>query len=188
MKKTLVPIVSVVAIVLSFSYIFSTDKFIGGIEPGNIMALVRTADPCKTGQNDDYLHPERFLRANGSVRCKNGVVIFDHHITPKFIKTIIPYVYEQTGVRIDLNDIDFYITLPETGEQVVYQDIFNWTENGQRAIFNTNELLWKQWRPYLEGDRTHDFGVSMIHRPTGTDVSIVFGNHDTMTLYFVGLQ
>lgn len=144
---------------------------------------------CEHGNNDDYLHEERFVNSDGSMKCADGIVIFDHQITPKFKRTIIPFVKEQSGETIDLNQVDFYITLPATGEEVVYYDIFNWyDEEGNRAVFNTNKLLWEKWRSYIEGHTTYDFGVKMIHRPTGADISIIFKEHTTMTLFFDGLE
>ena len=147
-----------------------------------------TSKDCNGGKNDDYLHPERFINPDGTLKCADGVVIFDHQITPKFIRTIIPYVKAETGYDIDLNLVDFYITLPATGEEVVYKDIFNWYVDGKRTIFNTNELLWEKWGSYIGNSHTYDFGVKMIHRPTGADISIIFNDHTTMTLYFDGLN
>lgn len=147
-----------------------------------------TSKDCDSGKNDDYLHPERFINPDGTLKCADGIVIFDHQITPKYIRTIIPYVKEQTGFDIDFDQVDFYITLPATGEEVVYQDIFNWYENGQRTIFNTNKILWDRWGSYIGNSKTYDFGVKMIHRPTGADISIIFKDHTTMRLYFDGLN
>lgn len=155
---------------------------VGETPPGQIPPA------CSHGENDDYLHPERFYDAAGAVACPDGVVIFDHHITPKFLRTIIPYIEQETGALVDTNQVDFYITLPETGEQVVFQDIFNWYPGGTRAPFVTNVELWRLWRPHLEGEHTHTFGVKMIHRPTGADVSILFKDHTEMILYFDGLS
>lgn len=149
---------------------------------------VNTSSDCNGGRSDDYLHPERFINPDGTLKCVEGVVIFDHQITPKFIRTIIPYIEDETGVTIDFNDIDFYITLLETGETVVFEDIFYWYEDGQRTIFNTNKLLWEKWRDYIEGNKTYTFGVSMIHRPTNTEISVIFKDHTTMTLRFDGME
>lgn len=149
---------------------------------------VSTSRECNGGNNDDYLHPERFINPDGTLKCADGVVIFDHQIAPKFRRTIIPYIEDETGTTIDLQDVDFYITLLETGETVVFEDIFYWYEDGQRTIFNTNKLLWEKWRDYIEGNNTYTFGVAMIHRPTNTDISIIFKDHTTMTLLFSGLE
>ena len=158
---------------------------VGGIDSA---PDTNTSSDCNGGKSDDYLHPERFINPDGTLKCAEGVVIFDHQITPKFIRTIIPYIEDETGVTIDFNDIDFYITLLETGETVVFEDIFYWYEDGQRTIFNTNELLWEKWRDYIEGNKTYTFGVSMIHRPTNTEISVIFKDHTTMTLRFDGME
>lgn len=167
------------------SEIIETISSSGGIDTA---PSVSTSKDCSNGTPDDYLHPERFINPDGTLKCADGVVIFDHQIAPKFRRTIIPYIKEDTGVEIDLHDIDFYITLPETGETVVFEDIFYWYEDGQRTIFNTNEQLWEKWREYIEGHGTYEFGVSMIHRPTNTDISVIFKDHTTMTLRFDGLD
>lgn len=147
-----------------------------------------TSKDCNVGKNDDYLHPERFINPDGTLKCADGVVIFDHQIAPKFRRTIIPYIEEETGMLIDLNGVDFYITLLETGETVKFEDIFNWYEDGKRTIFNTNKLLYERWGEYIGDNNTYTFGVSMIHEPTGADISIIFKDHTTMTLYFDGLN
>lgn len=76
----------------------------------------------------------------------------------------------------------------ESGEEVVFTDVFNWYVNGNRTIFNTNQVLWDIWEEDLAGKRTATFGVKLIHRPTGVNVSTIFKDHTTMTLLFVGLQ
>ncbi len=154
----------------------------------NSAPAVSTAKECSTGNSDDYLHPERFINPDGTLKCADGVVIFDHHITPKFIRKIIPDVEEQTGKKIDLNQMDFYVTNMESGEEVVFTDVFNWYVNGNRTIFNTNQVLWDIWKDDLAGKRTVTFTVKLIHRPTGVNVSTLFKDHTTMTLLFVGLQ
>ncbi len=147
-----------------------------------------TSRDCSNGTPDDYLHPERFINPDGTLKCADGVVIFDHQIAPKFRRTIIPYIEEETGTTIDLHNIDFYLTLPDTGETVVYKDIFYWYEDGKRTIFNTNKLLWEEWSEYIGDNSRYTFNVSMIHEPTGTDVSVIFKDHTTMTLRFDGLE
>lgn len=164
------------------------DEVISSIEGVDTAPDISTGSYCNNGTPDDYLHPERFINPDGSLKCAEGVVIFDHQITPKFVRTIIPYIEDEAGVTIDFNDIDFYITLLETGETVVFEDIFFWYEDGQRTIFNTNELLWEKWHDHIEGHKTYTFGVSMIHRPTNTDISVIFKDHTTMTLRFDGLE
>lgn len=164
------------------SHVISTEK---GVDTA---PSVDTSRDCSNGTPDDYLHPERFINPDGTLKCADGVVIFDHQIAPKFRRTIIPYIAEETGVTIDLHNIDFYLTLPETGETVVYKDIFYWYEDGNRTIFNTNKLLWEEWREYIGNNSRYTFNVSMIHEPTGTDVSVIFKDHTTITLRFDGLE
>ncbi|MFN0276743.1 MAG: hypothetical protein ACKVPJ_13435 [Chitinophagales bacterium] len=141
---------------------------------------------CNSGRNDDYLHDERFLNPDGSLKCEDPVVEFDHQIYPKFEKTVIPDLAAQTGITIDVDNINFYITNPNTGEVAVFVDIFNWCKNGKRYIFNTNKELAAIW-PEFKGQRSVVFPVEMIDMETGISVSILFRDHKTMTLTMTGL-
>ena len=71
----------------------------------------------KTGSNDDYLHPERFIDPDGNCYCDECGVIFDHRINTKFNDKIIPAIHDSTGIWIDTDLIDFYITM--NGQTVV---------------------------------------------------------------------
>lgn len=142
---------------------------------------------CKTGSNDDYLNPERFIDAAGNCICDDCGVIFDHRINTKFVNTIIPDIARQTGITINTDQVDFHITLPETNETVVFYDIFNWCIDGVPAPFNTNAELYKVWPDFLTGKTTHTFNVYMVDRETGLNISELWEGHTTMVLKFTGL-
>jgi hypothetical protein len=147
-----------------------------------------TAQQCRTGSNDDYLHPERFINPDGSCVCDAPGVVFDHRINTKFETTIRNAIFDSTGVWIDLDNIDFFITLPETGETVKFYDIFNWCDSeGRPTWFNTNELVFARWPDFLEGKRVHTFEVEMWDRETGILISYFWQDHTTMDLLFTGL-
>ena len=143
---------------------------------------------CKSGSNDDYLHPERFINPDGSLVCDAAGVVFDHRINTKFETTIRNAIFDSTGVWINLDFIDFFITLPETGETVKFYDIFNWCdENGNPTWFNTNQLVFNEWSEFLTGKRMHTFNVEMWDRETGILISYFWQDHTTMDLLFTGL-
>lgn len=142
---------------------------------------------CKTGSNDDYLNPQRFVDGNGNCYCDDCGVMFDHRINTKFVNTIIPDIARQTGITINTDLVDFYITLPETNETVVFYDIFNWCIDGKPAPFNTNAELYKVWPDFLTGKSTHTFNVLMLDRETGLNISELWEGHTTMVLKFSGL-
>ena len=143
--------------------------------------------PCKSGSNDDYVNMNRFVDASGNCICDECGVIFDHRINTKFNNTIIPNIYEQTGVWINTDLVDFYITLPETGETVVFEDVFNWCRDGKPYPFNTNQEVFNRWTDFLTGVNVHTFNVEMIDRETGINIAFYWMEHLTMTLYFTGL-
>lgn len=140
---------------------------------------------CKTGSNDDYLHPERFIDPDGNCYCDECGVIFDHRINTKFNDRIIPAIHDSTGIWIDTDLIDFYITM--NGQTVVFKDVFNWCEDGKPTFFNTNKEVFKVWQQELTGVAVYTFGVQMIDRETGINVAAYWKDHVYMTLYFTGL-
>jgi hypothetical protein len=123
-------------------------------------------------QNDDYLHEERF----DSIY---HVVIFDHIATRKMLNVFIPTLNDP---QANLCGVNLYLTNPESGQVVVFHDIFNWMNNKQKQIFNTNREIYNLWG-FSSGVK--ELPVKLIHVPTGNDFS--FG-HTQMKLYFRNLK
>lgn len=146
---------------------------------------------CRTGQNDDYLHPERYIDENGNCICDECGVEWDHRINTKFWDRIVPSVYDQTGVQVNREDpIDAYVTLLETGEVLYRPDIFHWCDpiTGKPTVFSMNQEVWNEWHDFLEDKSTWTFGIKLIHRPTGLNIAEYWEDHDTVTLRLEGLQ
>lgn len=160
------------------------------VDPPIVGDSNKDRDFCKGGRNDDYIHMERFYDQYGKLICLPNPVIFDHQINEKWNRTIKPYIFNETGVQIDDNNIDFTITLIETGESITFHDVFNWKDvYGNDIAFNTNQLVYDNWYKTLKNVKSsYTFGVKMTHIPTNTDISIIFKDHDNMTVYLKGLK
>ncbi|MFN0274950.1 MAG: hypothetical protein ACKVPJ_04340 [Chitinophagales bacterium] len=123
-------------------------------------------------QNDDYLHEERF----DSVY---HVVIFDHIATRKMLNVFIPSLNDPNA---NLCGVNLNLKNPVTGQVVVFHDVFNWMNNKQKQIFNTNREVHNLWG-FSSGVKA--FPVKLYHVPTGKDFT--FG-HSELKIYFRDLK
>lgn len=120
---------------------------------------------------DDYLHEERF-------EGMDHVVLFDHIATRKILNVLIPTIKNPDA---NLCGVDLQLTNPETGQVVIFYDIFNWVNKNGKGIFNTNKEVYNIWKfdvPKM------NLPVKMTHIPTGSDYA--FG-HEVIKLKFLDL-
>ncbi|MBC8047020.1 MAG: hypothetical protein H7Y00_09515 [Fimbriimonadaceae bacterium] len=119
-------------------------------------------------QKDDYLHEERF-------EGMYHVVLFDHIVTRKMLNVFLKTLDDPNA---NLCGVQLILTNPNTGQVVVFNDIFNWVNNNGKQIFNVNRELKNLWN--FSGGAVA-FPVKLIHTPTGRDYT--FG-HSELRLVF----